>query len=117
MKKVGAYSKPNRLTVLDGRTVEARLLKAAREELIRHVGGNPSQVQLALINQAATLKLRLQMMDKAAIADPDLGERTGRQYLAWSNSYCRVLKLLGFKAAKAAAPTLQDILAQPRPSA
>jgi hypothetical protein len=84
----------------DGRTREARLLRETRARLVAHVGGSPSATQLAQIDRAAWLTLRLAQFDtlraRGEAADDVL-------YLAWSNSLSRIMQRLG---APAAAPKL-----------
>jgi hypothetical protein len=99
------------LAKLDRRTREARLLCDARAELIRHVGGNPSAVQLALIEQAAQLRLRLACMDRRFAEAGTFTEHDSRTYLAWSNSYTRALRHLGLTGAAERSPTLAEHLA------
>ena len=48
---------------MDWRSREGQVLIAARAELTAHVGGNPSNVQKALIERAARLTLYIEMMD------------------------------------------------------
>ena len=110
---IGPYSRPHVLAKLDRRTREARLLATLREELTAHVGGQPSAVQYAVIERAAWLGLRLAMMDAKAAEAGDMGERDGRQYLAWANSYGRLLRQLGGPAkAGSAERSLADLLAE-----
>ena len=42
MPAIGPYSRPHNLMKVDGRTMEARLIRETREALIAHVGGAPS---------------------------------------------------------------------------
>lgn len=90
------------------------MLRAVRADLAAHVGGKPSAVQRALIDQAAMLQLHVAAMDrKAAEAETCgcLSERDARQYLAWCNSLSRLLRQLGLKGAAAAPASLADHLA------
>jgi hypothetical protein len=105
--------------VIDGRRAEAKLMQRLKADLAKHVGGNPSVVQQMLIDQAAMLTLRVHLMDKASIADPELSERNGRQRLAWSNSLTRTLRHLGLKASPPPKPAMltprQIMGLEPRP--
>jgi hypothetical protein len=98
-RQIGPHSAPHTLAKLDRRTRESRLLCETRAELIRHVGNNPSAVQLALIEQAAQLRLRLACMDRRFAEAGMFTEHDSRVYLAWSNSYTRALRVLGLKGA------------------
>jgi len=109
---IGPYSRPHTLAKLDGRTREARLMRDARTELTAHLGGTPSATQRALIEQAAQLRLRLATMDRQFVETGAMTEHSSRTYLAWSNSYSRLLRQLGLAGAKERPPTLAEILAQ-----
>ncbi len=111
------HSRRHRLAMLDGRTREARLLKAATDELTEHVGGNPSATQARQIARAARIELHMAMMD--ARSDQNGGVMTdhdSRQYLAWVNSYRLILRDLGLERRGPRQPTLAEALGQ-RPAA
>lgn len=108
---IGPYSAPASLAKLDGRTREARVLRQGRAELLAHVGGAPSAVQRALIEQACQLRLRLALMDEHFAATGEMTEHDSRAYLAWANSYSRLLGRLGMKPVIAPTRTLQEHLA------
>ena len=92
------------LAKIDGRTREARLLAAARDELTRHVGGAPTSVQRTLIERAARAQLYLEVWDRGTPATGTISERDSRQYLAMQNSLRLCLRELGMQAAPAVAP-------------
>src|ERR1700704_196733 len=72
---------------LDGRSREGRFLRTYEAMLIKHVGGNPSIVQRALINRASRLALHLELLDERAFADGrGLGETDCHFYVAWTNA-------------------------------
>lgn len=110
ISKVGPYSRPPALAKLDGRRRESRLMRDTRAELVQHVGGSPSAVQRRLIDRAATLALRLALMDAKA-PDGGMSERDAREYLCWNNAYVRTLRELGMQAAPAPKRTLAEYLA------
>ena len=62
LRQIGPYSRPHRLAKLDGRTREAALMRDTRARLIAHVGGSPSAVELALIERAAQLTLKVVLL-------------------------------------------------------
>jgi hypothetical protein len=111
MPQLGPYSRTARLSKLDGRTREARLMRGTRSALIGHVGGKPSVVQQALIERACQLQIRIAMMDRDFAAGCVQTEHDSRTYLAWSNSLTRTLRQLGLKGAADKPPSLQDYLA------
>lgn len=92
---IAPHSRKGVLAKLDRRTREARLMKQTRAELIAHVGGRPSATERMMIEQAAQLRLRLAVMDRAFGQSANMTEHDSRQYLAWSNSYTRLLGRLG----------------------
>jgi hypothetical protein len=110
---IGPYSRPHTLAKMDQRTKEARLMRETRAELTAHVGGKPSATQRALIEQAVQLRLRIATMDRRFATSIEMTQHDSRTYLAWSNSYSRLLRQLGLKATAERPPTLAEILAQP----
>jgi hypothetical protein len=57
---------------LDGRTRQARLIRAVADELTHHVGGAPNPVQRLLIARAARITGHLAALDaKAALTECD----------------------------------------------
>jgi hypothetical protein len=97
----------------DGRTRAARLLRDTRRNLLAHIGGTPSITQVALVERAAQLSLRLALMDGRTLADGMLTEHDDRNYLSWSNTLARTLRQLGLRSdAVASPPTLADYIAR-----
>lgn len=78
------------------------MLKSVRADLTAHVGGHPSATQRALIEQAGQLRLRLAAMDQKFAQAGELSHHDSRTYLAWSNSYGRLISRLGSKPADTA---------------
>jgi hypothetical protein len=99
MARIGPHSRPGRLAIIDGRSAEAQAMKRIRDDLARHVGGNPSVTQKMLIERCAVLTLRIQLMDRQQLRDSVLTERNAREYLCWTNSLSRLLRQLGMKGA------------------
>jgi hypothetical protein len=98
-RRLGPPSRQHQLLAgLDWRTREGKLLAAARAELTAHVGGNPSNVQKALIERAARLTLYIEMMDARALAAGTMTERDSRMYLAWVNALRLTLRDIGVEA-------------------
>jgi hypothetical protein len=112
-RTLGPHSRRIALGMLDGRRREARLMRGVVAELSAHCGGAPSAVQLAIIHQAAQIKLRLLMMDARFAETGEVSERDSRCYLAHANSCSRLLRQLGLKGAAERAPSLAELLAQP----
>jgi hypothetical protein len=102
---------PHTLAKLDGRTKEARLLRRIREELVAHVGGSPSPPQRLMIERAASLSLRIALMDQKFTETGTTTDVDARSYLAWSNTLTRLMRHLGLKGASQQPPSLQDYLA------
>jgi hypothetical protein len=113
LNKPGAQSPATRIAKLDGRTQLAKRAKKLRADLIDHVGGNPSTVQLALIEQAVGLQPRCALLDSKTFNEGiELGDGDQRRYLAWANSLQRLMRQLGQKRAPKPAMSLADHLAQ-----
>ena len=69
MERLTPHSRPGRLALIDGRTAQAQFMKRIKNDLTRHVGGQPSVTQRMAIDQCAMLSLRLHMMDRAELQD------------------------------------------------
>jgi len=111
MRRLGATYRPRALGKIDRRQWEARLLRDFKASLTAHLGGSPSFAQSTLIDRAAQLQLRLSIMDRDFGEQGSISEGQSKVYLAWSNSLCRTLSLLGLKAAKAKGPSLAEYMA------
>jgi hypothetical protein len=84
-------------TRLDGRSWEYRLLEKTKAELRAHVGPKPSITQLAMIEEAAWLKVHLAQMHARAQSGELMSAHAARQYLAWANSLGRMMSRLGLR--------------------
>ena len=109
-RPLGPYSRRPKLGHLDRRTHEGRLFASFQDAMIRHLGGNPSAPQLAIIERATWLRLRLATLD-GKVASGSFSELDSRTYLAWSNSLTRTLAQLGLTPTAGAQPTLSEVLA------
>ena len=96
MPQLGAYSREIVLARPDMRSRAGRLLKQMREELTRHLGGNLTAPQRALVERAAMLQLRCAVLDQR-IVDGSFTDSDGKTYLAFSNSLRRCLEGLGLQ--------------------
>lgn len=90
---------------------EGELFRAVERQLVRHVGGKPTAAEELLIGRLAMLSVHLAHLDERALRDGRVSPHASREYLAWSNSFARGLKLLGFHARSAQPPTLAELLA------
>jgi hypothetical protein len=81
-------------TNLDGRTKEARILKATRAEMLRLLGHKPNGAELAAIERIAWLQLRIQIMD-ARMLDGKASHFDTQVYNANCNSLTKALNNLG----------------------
>lgn len=113
MARLSPYSRAKVIAKVDGRTVEAKLLRTTRAELTAHLGGTPSATQRVLIDRAAMLTLHLALLDKKTLfAGGTLTEHDSKQYLAWSNALGRAVRDLGMKGATQRASSLAEIMAR-----
>lgn len=96
---------------IDGRSREGRYLGRIRQELVRHLGGNPSPVERQIIDRVAMLQLKLAQLDEKATSG-GLSEFELRAYTSLSSGLHRSLRALGIKGAPAKAPTLAEISAR-----
>jgi len=113
IQAIQPYSHPKTLARLDGRTKEARLVKATRAELLRHLGGEADTIQAALIEQVIQIRLRLATLDRKYAQTGMMTDHDTRTYLAWANSYSRMLAKLGITLPKArpSGPGLTEYIA------
>lgn len=117
MTPIGPHSRPGVLAIVDGRRAEARRMKQIKAELTAHVGGSPSAPQRMLIARIAALTLRLELMDREALAGKPETERDARSYLAWSNGLARMLQKLGLDGGDTPqAPSLSSFLQGKNPA-
>jgi hypothetical protein len=100
MKTIGPRSPTERLVKLDYRTELGRSVKKLHAELTEHCGGAPSATQRAINEAAAMLHMRMEMLNSKTV-DQGLGAGDGddRRFLAYSNSFSRLMKQLGQKSA------------------
>jgi hypothetical protein len=115
--KIGPYSRPATLARIDGRSREARFRKALRAELVRHVGARPSAVQSALIELVLDTSFQIELMKRSRDVNGALTSHDHRVFLAWSNTLRRSLMQLGVRGQAERAPTLTELLAQPKQAA
>jgi hypothetical protein len=104
---------------VDGRTREAKFLKAIEAELTEHLGGQPSAVQVLAIRRIARLTLQAELLDQKLHQIWDSGGGVG-----WSERDTRILtdlhrairmclKEIGMRpAAGSRPPAIQEIIAR-----
>lgn len=86
-------------------------MRARRDELIAHVGGRPNVVQRRLIENAAWLSLKLELLNERMLNGEIFKPRDHNHYLAWANALRRTLVQLGVNESSAPAKTLAEVLA------
>ena len=106
---IGPYSRPKAIAKLDGRTREAKLMRETRAALLAHLGDMPSTTQRAMVEQACQLVLRLGVMDRRFAETGAMTAHDSRTYLAWANSYTRLLGRLGLEPTIRRQPSLTDL--------
>lgn len=112
-RRFGPYSRGAALAKLDGRTLEGRLARDVRADLIKHVGAAPSTTQIMLIDSIVQLQLRIAAMDRKFAESAATSEHDTRTYLAWAAALRRALRELGLKGAPQRPPSLKDIIREP----
>jgi hypothetical protein len=110
---VGPCSRQGRLAKLDGRTREARRLRAITGELTEHAGGadRVSVAQRYLIQRTAIDLLRLELLD-GEMAAGTVSNHDARVAHALRNTVRLALRDLGLQAAAARPPTPSEALAR-----
>jgi hypothetical protein len=112
MTHLGPHSRPGKLAIIDGRSAEARRMKAIRQELVAHLGNSASTTQRMMIDRIAMLTLRVELMDRKALKLGGQTDHDSRQYLAWANSISKMLRHLGLAGQPAKQKSLADHLAE-----
>jgi hypothetical protein len=85
--------------VFNGNSRWARYAREFERALVAHVGGQPSATQQVLIGRLTRLAVRLEQLDEKLLNGSDPSDHAAREYLAWSNSLNRGLRLLGLHGA------------------
>ena len=116
LPRIGPYSSMFTRGVLggclDGRSREAKYLRAVEAQLVAHIGGHPSAAQVLLIRRAAQTSLRLSLFDKRLAGGVEWTERDARESHALSNQLRLLLREIGLRAAAPKAPSLAEIIAE-----
>lgn len=107
IRQIGPFSRPLALVKLDGRTREAMLMRAVREDLIAHVGGRPTAAQAMLIERAVILALKCAQLDAQIIEGGRMSLHATNHAIAWQNAFRRTIVALGVEPT--AAPQLDPI--------
>lgn len=99
---------------VSARTKGGRVLALFRDTFIEHFGGEPTRMELAVIDIAIQLKYRLLLMEqKFDENDADMSEKDSQRYLAWCNALTRLIKGLGkARAPKSAVSSIDSIVAR-----
>jgi len=113
IRSVGYETRPDRLAKLDNRTREAALVRRTRDALTAHVK-NPSVVQAALIERAAWMTLRINLLEARFSSGEAMSDHAAKQYIALSNALRRTLDAIGIQATPARPLTLAELIAQPQ---
>jgi hypothetical protein len=70
-------------------------MPAIREELLEHIGGEPTVTQRILIERAAILTLRLAKIDQKIVDDQPFALIDNNSPIAWQNALTQVCVTLG----------------------
>lgn len=112
--RVGMFSRASAVRNVDGRTVEARIVKSTIADLTDQLGGDPTAAQQLLIHGTAVLVLRLRVaLDRYTSGIGDV-ESLDRHVVSLQNSLRHNLQAIGLARVEQAPPSLADILAPPR---
>ena len=110
--KIRPHSVAGAASCLDGRTRTGRRYKQTINDLIEHIGGDPSATQVLLIEMIAQKVLRLEAIFEMTMADPDGAAPTRDKFWSWlASSLRRDLQALGIEPHVAPPPTLSEHLA------
>lgn len=101
-RKAGPYSRVRGgIKGLDKRTKAARHIAKHKADLIAHIGRTPSFTEMAIIDRASVLSLRIALMEAQTGPGGEMTEKNSRELLCWVNAYCRLMTQLGLEATPA----------------
>ena len=109
-KRVGPFSTATELRKVDGRTREARIVRAVVADLVAQLGGHPSAAQRLLIQSAAIVTLRLTLALERYQLGGETSDRLDQHVVALINAQRQVLGTLGLENVKPAAISLAQYL-------
>jgi hypothetical protein len=103
------------LSMLDGRSKEAKFLKRVRAELTSLIAGKPNAAQRLLIDRAAILALRCAQIDERILHGEILTAHDNDHAIAWHNAFRRtVAQITNIETTLEPAPSLADLLSHER---
>jgi hypothetical protein len=103
------FSRASAVRNVDGRTVEARIIKETVAALTEHLGGRPTAPQQLLAHASAVLVLRLRVaLDRYATGDDP--ESLDRHVVALQNGLRANLLALGLERPKEQVPSLAQYI-------
>lgn len=79
--KHGGYRK---LTSIDRRSREGKILSEIESALVTALGGNPSPQEILIIKRAAVKALRCAALEDEIVQDRNIPERLPNDYLRWA---------------------------------
>ncbi len=101
-KAIGPNSAQHVLARMDKRSRAARHMKNARRALLEHLAdigiNEPSKAQLMVVERAVWVNLHLALADAQTASGLKMSDIGQRNYLAWNNTYARLLMQLGVEA-------------------
>ncbi len=103
--RVYRHSRMFTLGPVDGRSTEGQYLGRVRQELLRHIGADPTPVQHALIERACRASLVLHRLDARMIAGEVLSDGELKTHSHLQVSLRQTLKALDKPSAKAGEPS------------
>ena len=113
----GGYGATSFTAQCDGRTREAKFLKAVTEDLLDHLGPNVTIAQRILVSRAAMIMLRFSRSTVVSWPTRIL-ILDNNAYIAWANCLRKVLSTLGLahlaRQPASAGPKLAEILQRGR---
>jgi hypothetical protein len=87
----------NPVATLDGRTLAARRLKRCRQELLDHLGHEPSPLENSLIDRVSVLTSRVIEIEARVVRGVDAPEDTANLLILISNLH-QLLQSLGWRS-------------------
>jgi hypothetical protein len=110
-KKLGPFSRDQRLANPDRRTHAGRILKAVTIELMNHLG-DATAPQRLIVQSAAIKAVRLSLLTENLLAGDPPSDGSDHHALAWLNSMRLDLQALGLERREKPALDLASYLAK-----
>ncbi|MGA8196000.1 MAG: hypothetical protein WB902_21820 [Acetobacteraceae bacterium] len=114
--RLGPHSSNRALASLDGRTTLAKIMRGVAQDLLGHLGDDPTPPQRLLVQAASIKAARLAMLADAMLTAESIADGSDHHLLAWANSLRLDLISLGLERREKPTLHLASYLARAAPA-